>query len=82
MEAIYIISTIKKSLKNIYKIGKYSGNKKSLLSRYRTYLMDPIIFFYQRVSNANKLENELKTLLNDYRLKHSDGGRAEWISMP
>ena len=58
--AIYIVSTTSRSKKNLYKIGKHTGTKRQLISRYTTPLINPIVFFFHEVENAHKMEDMIK----------------------
>ena len=78
-ESIYIISTPSKAKKNKFKPGRHSGCQTKLTSRYQTYFITPIIFFYRPVSNAIKIESIIKSKLKKYRIKRSNGSRTEWV---
>ena len=79
MESIYIISTLKKSKINKYKIGRHTGTQRKLLSRYRTYLIDPIIYYFRPVNNFVWFENKIKSELNEYLIRDEDNIKTEWI---
>ena len=80
-EAIYVISTLPDSKINKFKLVKHTGAQKKLLSKYSTYYMDPIIFYYKSVDNSQKIENIIKRQLKNYGLKHKDGTYTEWVSL-
>lgn len=81
MEAIYVISTKEKSNNNEYKIGKHTGTQSKLLSRYKTPLINPVIYFYLHCENSLNVENEIKKLLKDKRIKNEDGAYTEWVKL-
>lgn len=60
-KAFYILSTMNKAKKNIYKIGVHTGDIYSLLSRYLTYILDPIIYYFQYLDKeSDNVEDILK----------------------
>ena len=77
----YIISKKSKAKKNRYKIGIWSGSINELLSRYRTSLIYPVLYFFMYIDNAPELENKLKEELYDFRVSNSAGNKTEWIKM-
>ena len=81
IQSIYIISTLEKSKINQFKIGRHSGSKESLLSRYRTYLIDPICFYFRSVSNSISIEDILKQFFTEYRIKNNNGNYTEWLNL-
>ena len=60
-KSIYVISVNDKSKDNEYKIGNHSGTQKQLLSRYQTYLINPIIFYYRPVINWQLIDSKIKS---------------------
>lgn len=80
-ESIYIISTLKRSNDHIFKIGKHTGTRTKLMSRYATYLIDPIIFYFQPVINYGLVENKIKSKLKKFRIVNNNGKRTEWIKL-
>ncbi|AGC01551.1 helicase [Acanthamoeba polyphaga moumouvirus] len=80
--AFYIISTKNKSKKNIFKIGIHTGTVYSLLSRYVTYIMNPIVHYFQYINEAASIEKNLKNELYDYRQENGFGNKSEWVKMP
>ena len=77
--AIYVISTLDEFKKNTFKIGKHTGCQLKLLSRYKPYLVDPIIFYYRPVINCNIIKNKIKEKLKYYRIKDDNGKLTEWV---
>ena len=78
-KSIYVISTISKSKENEYKIGNHSGTQKKLQSRYQTYLVNPIIFYYRPVTNWQLIDSKIKSELKKFRLKNDDNKLTEWF---
>lgn len=81
MESLYIISTLKKAKKNIYKFGRHSGSQRKLISRYRTYLTDVIIFYFRPTDNFAFLEKKILLILDDFIIRDIDGVKTEWIQL-
>ena len=81
MQSIYIISTIQKADNDKYKFGRHKGPKKKLKSRYRTYLIEPIIYFFKPVNNYILVENIVKDILNDFRIINNNGKKTEWVKL-
>lgn len=81
LKSIYVISTINKSIKHKFKIGKHKGTQKKLLSRYKTYLINPIIFYFRPVINHTLVENQIKSKLDKFRIKDKDGAYTEWFQL-
>jgi len=79
MKSIYLISTKSRSKRGKYKLGKHTGSEKQLLSRYTTSLINPIIFFFRPVGDADKIENVLKERLLKYRIRNHKGTVLEWV---
>ena len=79
--AIYVISTLDEFKKNTFKIGKHRGSQQKLLSRYKTYLVNPIIFYYHPVINYSIIENKIKKKLKNYRIKDNNGKVTEWFTL-
>jgi hypothetical protein len=79
--AIYIVSSESRSKINEYKIGKHTGDQKKLESRYSTYIIDPIVYYFKYFNSAEKYENKILFELADYRIKNSKGSMTEWIRM-
>jgi hypothetical protein len=83
MESIYIVSTIEKAEKNIYKVGRHTGTNRSLDSRYTTPLEDPITFYFKPVKTgtAKEIEALIKEKLLPYRRKNLNDSVLEWIDL-
>ena len=81
-KAFYVISTFKKTQKNIFKIGIHTGDIYSLLSRYITYFPNPIIHYFQYLDKeADEVENKLKLKLYDNRIDNLHGNKTEWVNL-
>lgn len=78
---IYIISTDEYAKINKYKVGKHFGSESKLLSRYRTYLINPKLFYTKEFSkdNINEIEEKIKATLIDNRIKNNTGRFTEWV---
>jgi hypothetical protein len=78
---MYIISTIKKAKKNKHKLGKHGGTKENLLSRYRTYLIKPVIYYFEPVDDCDTVEKQVLARLNKYRMLSDNGRMLEWVKV-
>lgn len=78
MSAIYIISTPAMILENKYKPGNHKGSQKKLISRYQTYLVDPIICYFRPVSKPKEIESIIKKGIKRFRLKNISDRLTEW----
>lgn len=76
-KSIYIISTFEQLNNNIFKIGKHNGTRSKLLSRYTTYLINPIIFYFRPVNDYGVVENKIKSELKKFRIKNNNGNYTE-----
>jgi hypothetical protein len=83
MESIYVISTIKKAAKNIYKVGRHTGTNRSLDSRYTTSLQNPVTFYFKPVDNGTVciIEKIIKEKLLPYRITNLNGSTLEWVNL-
>jgi len=83
MESIYIISTIKKAAKNIYKVGRHTGTNKSLDSRYTTPLQNPVTFYFKPVNQGTvcAIEKIIKKKLLPHRIINLNGSTLEWVNL-
>lgn len=81
MFAVYLISTAEKAKKNEYKFGKHKGTVSDLISRYTTYLIRPIIYFYCVVNNNVFIENLVKKQYKKYRICSEKGTHTEWFKL-
>lgn len=73
---IYIISNKVYSDQNMFKIGKHTGSKKGLIRRYKTYLIDPVIYLFFATGTSTQDENILLQRLSNYRV-----GSSEFIQL-
>lgn len=80
-ESIYVVSTKSRALENIYKIGYHTGTQKKLLSRYRTSLINPIIYFFINVDNKEVIEKNVHEKLKDYMILDDDSNKTEWFKV-
>jgi hypothetical protein len=76
MTFIYVISNHVYSEKNMYKIGKHKGTKKMLIKRYKTYLIDPMVYFFFPTGSAAQDESILLDRLSNFRV-----GTSEFINL-
>ncbi|AVL94393.1 T5orf172 domain-containing protein [Moumouvirus australiensis] len=81
MKYIYIISTTEQSNNNIYKIGRHKGSKSKLIKRYRTYLINPIVFYFEQVHDYVVIENIIKKFLSNFIIKDKKGKDTEWVNL-
>lgn len=79
--AIYVISTKKQSMHNEYKIGRHIGTVSKLITRYSTYLIKPIVYFFRYVNDATTLEEIIKTFFYDFRICNINNKKSEWIKL-
>ena len=79
--AIYIISTRVHAEKNEYKLGKHTGSKKKLLSRYTTSLINPILYYFRYSKNSERIESILKQHFEKERIVNRNGHKSEWINI-
>lgn len=78
---IYVISTTKRAKKNEYKLGKHKGNSNELLSRYRTYFVNPVIYYFHPVENYEIIEKKILKKLTEHRIKNNNDNDSEWICL-
>jgi len=81
MSSFYVISTQNKSGKNKYKLGRHTGSEKLLRSRYRTYLINPVIFYFGRVINPIIIEANMFDALKDFIIYDENGIKTEWVCL-
>lgn len=81
MGAIYVISTKAQASRNRYKVGKHSGTKNKLLSRYRTYLIKPVVYYFEQVKDYTTFERDLLACFDSHRLITDKGSKSEWVTM-
>lgn len=78
--SIYVLSKGSKS--DEYKIGKHSGTKEKLVSRYITAIPDLIIHHFIQVEDHKVEEKRLHSKLSKYRTKNANGNLCEWFQCP
>jgi len=81
VSGLYVVSTVEKMEENIFKVGKHTGTQRKLISRYRTYFIDPVILFYVPSDNINELEKTVLYKLQQFRISDLDGGETEWVKL-
>jgi transcription initiation factor TFIIIB Brf1 subunit/transcription initiation factor TFIIB len=70
---VYLLTSPEMLLSKKYKIGKHTGTKEKLISRYKTYLVDVIVLrFVKLPGDVNNHEKALHDLLKDQRYKNSE----------
>ncbi len=79
--AVYVLSTRERAKLNLYKIGKHTGNQPKLLSRYKTALIDPYIFHFHITANYSETEQELLSVLDEFRVKDENDKQTEWVNL-
>lgn len=77
MTFIYIVSNHIYAEKNMYKIGKHKGTKKMLIKRYKTYLIDPIVYFFFPTGTVSSDETTLLIRFSKFRM-----GSSEFLQIP
>jgi len=71
-ESVYLLTSTTMKLVNRFKVGKHTGTKKKLISRYKTYFPDVEILRMVPVKNSSKHEKIVHQLLEKYRFKTSE----------
>lgn len=74
--SIYIISCQRFADDNLYKVGRHKGKKNKLISRYKTYLIEPILYSFIGCNNYVEQEKRLKRILSEY---HQN--KTEWVKL-
>lgn len=69
---IYVISNQVYADQNMFKIGKHTGSKKGLIRRYKTYLIDPILYILFPTGTQSHDESVLLSRLSKYRIGTSE----------
>jgi hypothetical protein len=77
MTFIYIVSNQIYSQNHMFKIGKHKGTKKMLIKRYKTYLIDPIVYFFFPTGTVSSDEAALLDRFSKFRM-----GTSEFLQMP
>ena len=81
---IYILSDKYRAAQNIYKVGRHTGNDDMLITRYKTYLTEPILYYFESVKTIEQcinIENEIKKTLEEYRTEFPSGNLTEWYKI-
>jgi prophage antirepressor-like protein len=79
--SIYLISTKERAKKNEYKVGRYMRTLQQLISRYVTSLVNPILFFYEKVNDYITIENKILIDLDPFRIINKNGNKSEWVKL-
>lgn len=83
IRGVYIITNSDHMKENQFKIGKHTGEESVLLSRYRTYLLDPILIVYQPTGKyTNIIEKNLKNRTKQWAMRNNNGRKTEWRKIP
>lgn len=70
---VYLLTSPEMESVQRYKIGKHTGTKEKLVSRYKTYLVDVIVLRFAKLQgNVDIHEKALHQLLATYRYKNSE----------
>ena len=78
---IYVLSNSLYAKNSIYKVGKHSGSRSKLISRYKTPLIDPQIYLFLLCGDYTQAEREIKAKFQTKRIKH-EGHYTEWVTLP
>lgn len=76
--AIYVIRDPNKQ-SYPYKVGKHTGTKDQLSSRYRTYHPNHEVLLFIETNNASVIEEQVKLEFYRYRQMNNKGNLSEWI---
>lgn len=79
---IYVISDPLNESVGRYKVGLWSRNKESLITRYITYHPEMNIHYFVETNKAFDVESIFKENNKDKRVKNIRGRRSEWFVMP
>ena len=83
MSNVFYVLTNKINMEhNIFKIGIHTGDRKKLLTRYKTQLVSPQILRFIPHKHANLLEQTILAILDDKRTIFDSGKKSEWITYP
>jgi hypothetical protein len=78
----YVVSTKEKAEKNEYKLGKFLGTHQKLMSRYATYLINPILYYFIAHKKNNLIETIILSIFDDYRMINCNNHKTDWINLP
>jgi hypothetical protein len=76
MTFIYVISNQVYADKNLFKIGKHKGSKKKLIRRYKTYLIDPIVYYFFPTGTYYTDEQAILQRFSNHRM-----GTSEYVHL-
>lgn len=79
---IYIISNEINVKESRYKIGRHAGSQGKLVQRYKTPLVNPIIYLFYPCSDAMLIETIILKVLDDNRIRDDNNRKTEWIQLP
>ena len=77
----YIISTEAKFNAQEFKVGYHNGSILSLRQRYMTAIPEHIIYYFQIIKKAARLESKVLKFFDEERKLHYNGAQSEWINM-
>ena len=76
MTFIYVISNQVYAEQKLFKIGKHKGSKKKLIRRYKTYLIDPIVYYFFPTGSYYVDEQHLLHRFTNHRM-----GTSEYVHL-
>ena len=78
---LYIISVPRLADADEYKPGGHEGTIDRLMSRYKTHLGRPKLYYLRRVNKYFEIESEIKRRLKDKRFVSDKNKLLEWVTM-
>jgi hypothetical protein len=81
LNVLYIVTTPYLLENKMFKIGRHHGTFSKLSSRYRTYLIFPLILYFVPFNNYVKAEELLKSRLEKYRVLNDNDRLSEWVNI-
>ncbi len=79
MQYVYVISNAMQKSRNQYKIGKHTGSMTKLVQRYKTPLINPVVYACFWCNDPDTLERRVLKCLDDKRVKDDNGKKTEWV---
>nr|QQV29754.1 hypothetical protein K-LCC10_0499 [Kaumoebavirus] len=76
---LYVISAPDRAAQNLFKFGFHTGDKDKLLKRYRTALINPVIYLFEEGTLEN--EKEILYSLDEVRQMNDNENKSEWIKL-
>lgn len=77
----YVITNSTYLGRDTFKLGKHKGTRESLIRRYQTYFIDPIVLLFKECSNYSEVERDILTLVDKYRIRKTNGKLSELVKM-